>query len=412
MKLTHLALLLICAALWIAACQTGSKDDAPNSMTVSLTNTLDFARKDVPVYLDLDKLVSINDGAREIQLNTAFQIVDSDRDGDDDQVMIMVDLEAKEKIELNISGLLSSELQQFPKRTQAEISHKVDGEWKGREYMGGRFVNVDHLKVPPEHTDHSWFIRYEGPGWESDKVGYRFYLDWRNATDIFGKKTSDMVLQDVGQDGFDSYHEPADWGMDVLKVGNSLGLGTIAFWVDGRAERVAETDSSECTILQNGILQSSIGTHYHGWAIHDKKLDLESILSIQAGSRLTHHHVELGGELPNLCTGIAKLDNTELLTSGESDHSEWAYLATYGLQSLAEDNLGMVVFYKNSDLIEITEDEYSHVVVLQANNDDLDYYFAGAWEQEPNGIKSQEEFVQYIDQKLMELNHPVQYQIN
>jgi len=32
------------------------------------------------------------------------------------------------------------------------------------------------------------------------------------------------------------------------------------------------------------------------------------------------------------------------------------------------------------------------------------FYFLGAWEQEPNGIKSKEEFVKYLDQKLELLN--------
>ncbi len=60
------------------------------------------------------------------------------------------------------------------------------------------------LRVPPEHKDHSWFIRYEGPEWESDKVGYRFYLDQRNVIDVFGIFTSDVVLHNAGLDGFDS----------------------------------------------------------------------------------------------------------------------------------------------------------------------------------------------------------------
>src|SRR5690606_41170855 len=64
-------------------------------------------------------------------------------------------------------------------------------------------------------------IRYDGPGIESDKVAYRIYLDERNGFDIFGKKTPDLVLQDVGLDGFESYHHPAPWGMDILKVGAS-----------------------------------------------------------------------------------------------------------------------------------------------------------------------------------------------
>jgi len=69
--------------------------------------------------------------------------------------------------------------------TYAEISIKEGGEWQGREYEGGEFKNVDTLTVPENHTDHSWFIRYEGPGWENKQVGYRLYLDWRNAIDIF-----------------------------------------------------------------------------------------------------------------------------------------------------------------------------------------------------------------------------------
>jgi hypothetical protein len=77
----------------------------------------------------------------------------------------------------------------YQKRTQAEISVKTGGHFENRKYIGGDFENVNYLRVPDEHTDHSYYIRYEGPGWESDLVGYRFYLDWRNATDVFGKKT-------------------------------------------------------------------------------------------------------------------------------------------------------------------------------------------------------------------------------
>jgi hypothetical protein len=32
------------------------------------------------------------------------------------------------------------------------------------------------------------------------------------------------------------------------------------------------------------------------------------------------------------------------------------------------------------------------------------FYFLGAWEQEVNGIKSKEEFVKYLDEKLALLN--------
>ena len=66
---------------------------------------------------------------------------------------------------------------QMPPKTYAEISIKDGGHWEGREYIDGHFKNIDSLKVPAEHTDHSWFIRYEGPGWENNQIGYRLYLD-------------------------------------------------------------------------------------------------------------------------------------------------------------------------------------------------------------------------------------------
>ena len=112
-------------------------------------------------------------------------------------------------------------------KTNAEISVKEGGKWNDRKYKGGTFKNVQSLDLDPRHTDHSFDIRFEGPGWESNKIAYRLYLDWRNAIDIFGKTTDKMVLPLVGLDGFESYHLKQDWGSDILKVGKGQGIGSI-----------------------------------------------------------------------------------------------------------------------------------------------------------------------------------------
>ena len=292
----------------------------------------------------------------------------------------------------------------FKQRTQAELSIKKGGEWKDRIYNGGKFENITCLRVPDEHTDHSFYIRYEGPGWESDKVGYRFYLDWRNAIDIFGKKVDTLVLQNVGQDGFDSYHEMGPWGVDVLKVGESLGMGSIGYWFNNKAERVAVTDSIYCEINYSGILESKITTSYFGWKIGDYKPDLISRLSIQAGSRMTRHDLELSAGMDNLCTGIVKLPDTEYIIP-ESAYGEWTWLATYGKQTLQGDMLGMAVFYKSKDLIKLAEDEDDYAVVLKPSKNKLTYYFLAAWEQEPSGIKSKQEFIDYLNEQAEVLNN-------
>jgi len=263
------------------------------------------------------------------------------------------------------------------------------------------------VRVPDEHIDHDTYFRYEGPGWESDKVGYRFYLDWRNATDIYGKKTTDMVLQDVGQDGFDSYHEMADWGVDVLKVGSTLGIGSIGMWVDDEVKMVSVVDSITLAILANGPVHSMIETNYYGWLSGEKKYDLQSNLSIAAGDRKTRHDVIISESAENICTGIVKHENAQLMES--TSNGDWQYLATYGAQTLVDDKdlLGMAVLYKKSNLSERVDDGQSHVIVLKPEQGSVSYYFLAAWEQEPGGITSSDQFKAYLEQELVKLESPV-----
>ena len=326
--------------LLISGCLKDENSDLiktyPESIDIVIMNQYDLKRTDEVLTIDIENLKShsnefnpksfiVLSGAGELP----SQAVDLNGDGEIDQVKFIVNIEANAKNDITFRYAKSGELnRKYTKRTQAELSHKFDGKFENRKYIGGKFKNVNYLRVPSEHTDHSFFIRYEGPGWESDKVGYRYYLDWRNATDIFGKKIPDMVLQNVGQDGYDSYHEMADWGMDILKVGESLGIGTIAMWHDNKANRVALTDSITCQITANGSIYSQIETKYFGWKIDENKFDLTSNLSITAGSRKTKHSISITSNPKNLCTGIVKHDDAKIIKGVESNNG-WNYFATF-----------------------------------------------------------------------------------
>lgn len=324
---------------------------------------------------------------------------------------VLDQLKAKEKIAITVRYNPAGTMEhQYTKRTQAELSHKTGGEFVNREYAGGSFKNVDYLRVPPEHKDHSWFIRYEGPGWESDKVGYRFYLDQRNATDVFGKVTPSMVLQNVGQDGFDSYHELQPWGMDVMKVGKSLGLGSIGTMIDNKASRVEFTDSVTCRILENGDVYSSIETKYLGWKMSDRKIDVTSVISIHAGTRLTKQSLRFAVKPDNVVTGIVK-DKTAPLIVVKGDKTKYGYLATWGKQSLNNDELGLAVFFAPNNYVAFTEDEFSHIVKLKTEKDKLTYYFMAAWIKEIDGIKTEAAFKKYVDEIAQALATPVKVTI-
>lgn len=287
--------------------------------------------------------------------------------------------------------------------TYAEISVKEGGSWKGREYEGGTFKNVDTVTVPENHTDHSWYIRYEGPGWENKHVGYRLYLDWRNAIDIFGKKVDSLVLPYVGQDGFDSYHEEEDWGMDILKAGKSMGIGGYGRFMNDTVAHFRNVENT-VAVVNNTESGSSVEIFYEGWNTGGDTIDLEAKLSIFPEGRYTKAELMPSEEIEGLTTGIVK-HGPELIKK-EGENGKWAYIATYGAQTLVneEDKLGMAVFYNIDQLDQQIEGTDDHLVIFKPTTETITYYFLGAWEQEKEGITNEEEFVSHLNELLQELN--------
>lgn len=413
-KVLFFVQLLVSCCFTAAVYAQNLKRELTRSFVVEVSNPLNQPRTDVMIFLEEEEIQKhipsfnpkafvVMDGANEVA--SQYNHKEPEKAG---LVAILPQLMAGATKKLTIRYKEDGEVKRnYPKRTQAELSHKVGGSFENRKYIGGKFQNIDSLRVPDEHTDHSNYIRYEGPGWESDKVGYRFYLDWRNGVDVFGKKTNDMVLQQVGQDGFDSYHEMQPWGMDILKVGKALGVGSLAIFHNGEANRIAETDSIISRISANGPVYSSITTNYYGWKVADDQiLNLQSVLGIHAGSRLTHQQVQVVGNPDNISTGLTK-DSTTKQHISKGNDKQWGYLASWGKQSLNKDQVGLAILFKPQDLIEITKDQHSHVVKLKPTAGKVEYYFLAAWELEKEGIKTEEHFVEYLNKTVRELANPV-----
>lgn len=385
----------------------------PDLASIELSNPSEFARPDAVTMLDLDVLGLAADGTYRVEHEGAevpSQLSDTDGDGNVDAIVFITDFGPAERKTVEI---VAGQASAPSKRTQAEVSIKEGGAWDGKVYKGGNFVNVDAVRPPPQATDHSEFIRYEGPGIESDKVGYRVYLDWRNGFDIFGKTTHAMVLQDVGLDGYDSYHEPADWGLDILKVGEAVGVGGYGFWDGDQVVRVSETSGRATRVVENGPLSSTLEITYDDWQVPGHTTDLRALLTMQAGSRLVHTRLEASPDLPNLAVGLVKHPDAEFI-EGDLDISghAWTYVATWGPQALADGDLGMVLLFRRGDRAEQTEDDHNFVSVLSSGNGKVEYYFGAAWSEEPGGIKSREAFVEWLGREAEKLTMPLRGRVD
>ncbi|MDP0501332.1 MAG: glycoside hydrolase family 88 protein [Verrucomicrobiota bacterium JB022] len=385
--------------------------------TLEVSNPSDFARPDALVTYSIEGLGISPTEERASWLYVyrdglaiPSQVIDKDADGKLDTLIANTSFEPGESATFTVVADADlARAQPFPKRTQADLSIKVGGEWQGRKYVGGKFQNVAELVAPPQHTDHSFYIRYEGPGLESDKVGYRFYLDWRNGFDIFGKTTETMVLQQVGLDGFDSYHEfTPEWGMDIMKVGDALGIGGPAYWDGEKIIRVSDTEGLATRIVENGPIYSAINTHYQGWNVDNQRVDLSTVSSMEAGSRLVHMQADDEGKLDGFATGIIKMPGAKVLKSStDRTGRAWAYFATWGQQSLhGDDTLGLAIFFRIRDVKEVKDGPLNHAVIFR-KADGYEYYFGSAWQHEPNGITTEAQFVEWLDQTVESLERPL-----
>ncbi|MDP5131131.1 MAG: glycoside hydrolase family 88 protein [Paraglaciecola sp.] len=392
-----------------ASHQSVSQATATQIATIEIANPSEFVRTQQPLYLSYHDLGLTAEQAKTLvaRVNNNLvpsQHIDRSGDGNNDTLFVALDFAAAERIALSIFDDATALTQSnWPLQTQAEISHKIGGEWQNAQYIGGTFQNVQTLTPPAQYTDHSEWIRYEGPGIESDKVGYRFYLDWRNGFDIFGKKISNMVLQQVGLDGYKSYHEMANWGMDILKVGKSLGAGGYGYWDGQQVQLVSKVGQHTATVTNNGPLYSALQINYQDWQIADKTLTLTADLSMTAGSRLVYTRLHISDTLDNIAVGLVKLPDTKVIQGNiEITGHAWTYLATWGNQSLSapDSKLGMAVLFKRGTLLEQTSDENSHVAVLQPAAKTLEYYFLAAWDGEANGITTEAEFIAYLEQQV------------
>ena len=291
-------------------------------------------------------------------------------------------------------------------RAHAELSVRTGGQWEGSKYKaeGFDFAPVDSFIAPPQLTDHSYYLRYEGPGWENDLIAYRLYLDWRNGTDVFVKTGPCITLPQVGQDGYDSYHVLAPWGGDALKVGKSLGLGSMGRYHDEGVARMQSVAQTGWQLTHNDSLHAGFIVTYKGWSVGDERIDLNLDYRIRAGDPATSVTWKSSSPVANMVTGIVKHQGMTVI---DLQQEEWAVMATYGKQNLLgeDESLGLALFYRRASVSRRFEGEHDHLIQF-ALSSSADYEFMATWPGHPSSPQSMQAFIGLLTEKLGVLNHP------
>lgn len=332
-------------------------------------------------------------------------LFDCDGDQKNDSLAVHLDFAANETQQLTLYWPNNGTAQAAattPLKTQAELAMRVDGVANADgQLQGGHYLGLDSLTLPLDHTIGDKLFKYEGLGWESSKVAYRWYFDSRSAIDIFGKQTQNLVLDQIGQDNTD-YHSLSDWGMDVLKVGPSLGLGGVASWSAKAGVNGVNTFSQAHAQILSAGDAAGVKLDYQHWQTEDGAVNLSAELWIQPNSTLTRVSSKTSADLSHWATGIVRHGLSTL--SAKNTKGPWRYMATWGKQSPADDNLGMAIFYRAADLKKLANDDYNHLAIFNGGAASL-YYLAAYWRLP--GIDSQARFEAELEAELARLNNPI-----
>jgi unsaturated chondroitin disaccharide hydrolase len=299
--------------------------------------------------------------------------------------------------------------------------------------------------VYPARTHAKFATHFEGMGWESEANAWRIYFDGRNAIDLYGKRRPGLYLELFGSLEYD-YHEESPFGRDIYKIGDAIGIGSVAALVDGKVVKVADVDERSWRIVADGPVRSIVELRYKGWAVEGRKVNLTSRITQWAGKRGFEHRVTAeGADGLTLVTGLPRKDGLEEKDSAPTADAPALWRATWGHQvlktgataseSLPDQNLGLAIIATGRESKTVADDGLNLLVQPALLNGAASWYVLAAWDQEGsealtvgatgaaerhrngslvtplNAVSTRESFIELIQQTSRRLTQPARVSI-
>lgn len=291
----------------------------------------------------------------------------------------------------------------------------------------------------PQRTNALFSTKIEGLGWESENIAFRVYFDPRNDIDIYGKRRHSLQLALYASPDY-PYHEESPEGRDIYKVGEAIGIGAVAAWVDGKLVKAAEVRDRQWRIISLGPVRTIVELHYGSWNLGNSSTSLQSRITMWAGEHgFTQTITTDPQSSTEFVTGLPVKKGIPLLKSVPSDEDSVAWLATWGEQvvapgatateAIAGQNLGLAVLTQQNP-IAVLEAYPNYLFKFVPKRGVASWYAMAAWDQEntepdwssatglqknspavgrglPQSIATREGFLMLVKDQALRMSQPV-----
>ncbi len=398
--------------------------------SLSFRNPQDVDRSDEVIVLSKEVLLQ-KTGLQEGSLPlfklsdnspVPFQLDDMDQDGTWDEVALLLSFAPGETKKVTV---IASDGKNYPPEFDKRTNLRL-----GIEKEEGTYEEVDFYRALPCTEEFKIIAQGESVNWENDKIGFRNYFDCRNVKDLFGKRMPTMIIDKIHTPELGDYHKLADWGMDVLHCGSSLGSGGIALMKNDSLFRLGSTEVYEYHKLTEGPVRSVFELRYDGWDVDGEMLAAVEKISIYPGKYWFESDVTVIGmpEGSEIVTGIV----TSHLKREPFEFTAGSFrcIGTHDIQSLNNDELGMAVIVSSSETGKtgrtsninfyklgfetVREKGFSHIIsetcyISQKgeNNKPAKHYFFSVWGLDKEQWKTEEGFRKYINEEADKLSEKI-----
>lgn len=269
-----------------------------------------------PVTIPLDSLsqIPLNMRSNLIVLvngnEVPSQCDDTNADNIPDELSFLLSLRKNQPYTVRIQA--TDNKPHYPALVWAEMYRKgkIGGEYRQHTAEGKTYG----IKPVNQQTffpaDKSFrLMHHHGVAFESELMAYRIYFDTRQTVDVYAKRHPQLELQQ-------SLWYPNDsllalgYGDDVLKVANSIGVGSVRPLRGNKLQKIEPFTSRTQRIIANGPVRTIVEVEVNGWQPRPGSLDTITMrlrYTLFAHRRDALCEVFLSDTLSSLVTGVQRV---------------------------------------------------------------------------------------------------------
>ena len=388
---------------------------ANQTLTVTVENTLNTPRTDVPVFVALAAFGNIqsalvtDNGGQEIPC----QLDDLNQDEVFDELCFLVNLNKKERRQYTVHLSNTGTPRSYPARVYAEMVLANTRDKTLKKHQQNNFIESITARGDAAYTYN--IQHHHGVDFESELNGIRIYFDARQTLDLYGKFQKRLELKET------QFYTPDDlkaqgYGDDVLWVGQTFGLGAFRGW-DGQQPTLVEPVRSRTQrIISYGPLRTIVEVVDRGWQAPSTTSDRSplnmTLRYIQyAGHRDTDVEVLFNKNVSDydFSTGIINVKGSEEYSDKKGLRACWGtdYPATDTLKWKRE-TVGLAIYVPRQYIAsEEVANKDNYTYVLKINGKVMSYKVNYTSANESFGYHSAKEWFNYLKEWKKEVETPV-----